>query len=141
MPKELLEITDLSKLKLQNTSMIDDNFRAFEADVIYSVDFNKNHGALYILFEHLTAPEELVSWRTFRYLTLYIERHISQHENPLPLPLVYPIIVYTGSKPYTYSTDFFDLFGTENKKLAKSFFLSPQQLGLVYNSLGCGRIH
>jgi len=98
--------------------------------------------------------------RVFRYLTLLLERHIAQKKNPLPLPLVYPIIVYTGAKPYTYATDFFNLFGTENKELAKSLFLSPFQLvdvcrksdeeikkhdwfGLepVQNLLGCDRNH
>lgn len=38
-----------------------------------------------------------------------------------------PLILYTGQKPYTYSTDLFDLFEKE-KELARSIFLSPYPL-------------
>ena len=35
------------------------------------------------------------------------------------LPLIYPIILYTGNKKYTASRSFFELF--EEQKLAKNF--------------------
>lgn len=40
------------------------------------------------------------------------------------LPIVLPIIVYTGNKKYNYSTNILDLF-EKNKKLAKSIYFKP----------------
>jgi hypothetical protein len=43
------------------------------------------------------------------------------------LPVVYPLIVYTGATPYNHSTDLYDLFG-DNKVMAKNAFLRPYRL-------------
>jgi hypothetical protein len=41
--------------------------------------------------------------------------------------VVYTLVLYNGEYQYSYSTDFFDLFG-ENKALAKEAFLQPIHL-------------
>ena len=43
------------------------------------------------------------------------------------LPLIYPLILYTGERAYPYSMDLFDLFGN-SKDLARDTLLSPCQL-------------
>lgn len=44
-----------------------------------------------------------------------------------PLPIIYPVVIYTGEEPYTESMDFFDLFGKYNA-LAKQHMLSAVKL-------------
>ena len=44
------------------------------------------------------------------------------------LPFVYPIILYTGKRPYSHSMDLFDLFSTEERELAKETLTSPYRL-------------
>ncbi len=40
------------------------------------------------------------------------------------LPLVFPIVVYNGGKPYRHTTDIFKLF-KQHEQLARKIFLSP----------------
>jgi predicted transposase/invertase (TIGR01784 family) len=42
------------------------------------------------------------------------------------LPLIYPIVFYTGKEPYQHSNDIYDLF--EDKELAKQLVFQPFQL-------------
>lgn len=44
------------------------------------------------------------------------------------LPFVYPLVLYTGEKPFTYSMDLFDLFPSEEKEFAKETLTSPYHL-------------
>jgi predicted transposase/invertase (TIGR01784 family) len=44
------------------------------------------------------------------------------------LPLVYPLILYNGKKPYSYSMDLFDLFPQDERELAKKTLTSPYHL-------------
>lgn len=50
-----------------------------------------------------------------------------EHHSQEPLPIIYPIIIYSGEEPYTASTDFFTLFG-EHEELAREYLLNPIQL-------------
>ena len=55
-----------------------------------------------------------------------MEHHIKQ-TNSNKLPIVYPVIFYTGNRSYNYSTDLFDLFG-DKKELAKDILWRPCRL-------------
>ena len=55
-----------------------------------------------------------------------IDHHLKK-TNDHKLPLVYSLILYSGQKPFPYSTDVFDLFGKE-KDRARSVFLQPYRL-------------
>jgi predicted transposase/invertase (TIGR01784 family) len=55
-----------------------------------------------------------------------MEHHIKQ-TNSNKLPIVYPVIFYTGNRSYNYSTDLFDLFG-DKKELAKDILWQPCRL-------------
>lgn len=43
------------------------------------------------------------------------------------LPIVYPLILYTGKRSFNFSMDLFDLFG-KHKALARTIYKSPYQL-------------
>jgi predicted transposase/invertase (TIGR01784 family) len=55
-----------------------------------------------------------------------MEHHVKK-TNSDKLPVVYPVIFYTGNKSYNYSTDLFDLFG-DKKELAKDILWKPYRL-------------
>lgn len=52
----------------------------------------------------------------------------ANNEDNKNLPLIYPIILYNGERPYNYSMDLFDLFPSAEKELAKDMLLSPYHL-------------
>ncbi len=80
-----------------------------------------------MLFEHLSNPDKMIAFRLFKYMICIMEHHLHKNKgnkNNCKLPIIYPIILYTGHKKYTSATSVFDLF-EENKDLAKDIFLNP----------------
>ena len=126
LPASLKKIVDFKTLKLQRDSYIGDNLHEQIADLLYSVDFNGISGYIYVLVEHQSKPEKLMPFRILKYMIAIMEDHLHKTGKDV-LPIVYPIIMYSGSKTYNYSTNLFDLFGRQ-KKLALKILWQPCQL-------------
>lgn len=126
LPAEILKKVDLSTLKLEKETFITISFRKKEADLIYSLIINGNRGYFYLLCEHQGKIDAMMAFRLWQYILLLIEAHLKQHPGSV-LPIVYPIVVYTGERKWNAALEIFDLFG-ENKELARQIFTSPYQL-------------
>jgi predicted transposase/invertase (TIGR01784 family) len=126
LPQTVLEKIDLSSLKLEPTSFIDEQLKKHETDLVYSIKLiNQQDALLYTLVEHQSTPDPLMAFRLHYYLLQGLKRYILQNkQTPLPLPLIFPIVLYNGEDAYPYSRDIFALFGQE-EALAKTIFLQP----------------
>jgi predicted transposase/invertase (TIGR01784 family) len=100
--------------------------RTSETDLVYSIKLiNQQDALLYTLVEHQSTPDPLMAFRLHYYLLQGLKRYILQNKQaPLPLPLIFPIVLYNGEDAYPYSRDIFALFGQE-EALAKTIFLQP----------------
>jgi predicted transposase/invertase (TIGR01784 family) len=127
LPEKIKKSLDFSSIKLEKESYIDDNLKQKIADLLYSVNFDGQPGFLYILFEHASKSDPLLPFRMLKYMIAIMDSHLKTTKTR-KLPLVYPLILYTGEKPYAHSMDFFDLFPIEEKALAKETLLSPYHL-------------
>ena len=76
-----------------------------------------------MLVEHQTQPDKMMPYRLWRYMLRIIDQHLHQHRSKT-LPVVFPLVFYSGNKPYPYSTDIFSLFGNHTE-WAKQAFLKP----------------
>jgi recombination-promoting nuclease RpnB len=123
LPEDIKNIVDLNTLKIQKDSFIDNHLKTQFVDLLFATNFHQEKGYIYLLFEHLSNPDKLISFRLIKYVLQIIDRHLKQN-NTKKLPIVYPILFYTGKQHYNYSTNIFDLF-EEHKKLAKNIFLHP----------------
>lgn len=126
LPEEIIKVIDFSTLTPQKDSFVNDKLRVKVADLLFAVNFNGDPGYIYLLTEHASKPDRFLPYRMHQYIMGIMDLHLKKSKNK-KLPLVVPLILYTGDKPYTYSTDLFDLFGKE-KELAKSVFLTPYEL-------------
>ncbi len=82
---------------------------------------------LHILFEHASQSTPLLPFRMHKYSVSIMDKHLITNETD-ELPLIYPIILYTGKRPCTHSMDLFDLFSPQDKELAKKIFTAPYHL-------------
>jgi predicted transposase/invertase (TIGR01784 family) len=123
---EFLKQVTLPTLKVVKETFINKAFRKKEADLVYSVRINGNLGYFYILCEHQGKVDKMMAFRLWQYIILLIEFHLRQHPDE-SLPIVYPIVVYTGTQKWNAPLEIFDLFG-ENKELARKIFNLPYQL-------------
>lgn len=109
LPPALLKICDLTTLKLESGSFVEDNLRLYFSDVLYSLKTRRGDGYAYVLIEHQSSPDKQMAFRLMRYAIAAMQRHLDAgHE---ALPLVIPILFYHGRRsPYPYSMNWLHLF-------------------------------
>ena len=109
LPAELRAICDLSTLKLQSGSCVEDDLRQYFSDVLYSLDTVEGEGYVHVLIEHQSSPDKHMAFRLIRYAVAAMQRHLEAGHTKLPL--VIPVLFYVGKRsPYPYSTRWLDEF-------------------------------
>lgn len=126
LPEKVKEAIDLNTIEPQKDSFIDDKLKQQISDILFATKFNNEDGYLYVLIEHTSRVDKMLPFRLIKYMAAIIEQHLKKTELT-KLPIIVPLILYTGQKPYPYSMDLFDLYGT-NKDLAREIMGKPTQL-------------
>ncbi len=132
LPPRLLKKMDLTTLKLEKHSFIDEAYKAIEADVVYSVRFADTIAYLYLLCEQQSEVNDQMAFRLLEYSIRIMKMH-SQQFPKSPLPLIYPLVVYSGEKPWNAPLDIFPLFG-EAEATAREWLFKPYQLVDIYRT-------
>lgn len=105
----LRAICDLSTLKLESGSFVEDDLRQYFSDVLYSLKTTAGDGYIHVLVEHQSTPDKHMAFRLIRYAVAAMQRHLEAGHKKLPL--VIPVLFYTGKRsPYPYSTRWLDEF-------------------------------
>ncbi|MCS4320810.1 putative transposase/invertase (TIGR01784 family) [Serratia sp. BIGb0234] len=110
LPAELRAICDLSTLKLESGSFVEDDLRQYFSDVLYSLKTTTGaDGYVMVLIEHQSSPDKHMAFRLIRYAIAAMQRHLEAGHKKLPL--VIPVLFYTGKRsPYPYSTNWLQEF-------------------------------
>lgn len=110
LPAELRALCDLSTLKLENSSFVEENLRQYFSDVLYSLKtVSGDDGYVQVLIEHQSSPDKHMAFRMIRYAVAAMQSHLDAGHKTLPL--VIPILFYTGKRsPYPYSTNWLQEF-------------------------------
>jgi len=110
LPAELRAICDLSTLKLESGSFVEEDLRQYFSDVLYSLKTTGGEdGYIMVLVEHQVVPDRHMAFRLLRYSVAAMQRHLEAGHKKLPL--VIPVLFYTGKRsPYPYSTRWLDEF-------------------------------
>jgi len=122
LPAVLLSHLDLATLSLQKSTFIDEAYQSTEADLLYSVKLGESLAYLYILCEHQSEIDKHMAFRLLVYTIRAVELHRKKHPND-PLPLIYPLVVYSGEKPWNAAMDIYGLFREED--LARQVMFKP----------------
>lgn len=132
LPATIQEMVNLDKLILRKDSYVDENLQLSATDMLFDTEFSGEAGYVYLLVEHQSTPDVLMPFRLLKYMLAIMDQHLKTTEKT-ELPLIYPLIFYTGKNNYTHSTDIFDLFGA-SQDLARHIFLNPFEL-IVLNKI------
>jgi len=110
LPVNLRAICDLSTLKLECSSFVEENLRQYFSDVLYSMQTaTGDEGYVHILIEHQSTPDKHMAFRLIRYAVAAMQRHLDAGHKKLPL--VVPVLFYMGKRsPYPYSTNWLQEF-------------------------------
>jgi len=110
LPPELRAVCDLSTLKLESGSFVEDDLRQYFSDVLYSLKTTTgDDGYVHVLIEHQSTPDKHMAFRLLRYAVAAMQRHLDAGHKKLPL--VIPVLFYAGKRsPYPWSTCWLDEF-------------------------------
>jgi predicted transposase/invertase (TIGR01784 family) len=126
LPATVLPLVNLDKLQACKDTYVDEQLQMVVTDMLFTAPFGDTLGYLYILAEHQTQAEPLMAYRLLKYIIAIIDQHLTTYGGQR-LPIIYPLVFYTGEGRYPHSTDIFDLFDGP-KGLARETFLKPFQL-------------
>ncbi|MGE4687797.1 Rpn family recombination-promoting nuclease/putative transposase [Yersinia enterocolitica] len=109
LPPALRQACDLSTLRLEPGSFIEEDLRAYYSDVLYSLKAGQGDGYIYALIEHQSSPDRHMGFRMMRYAIAAMQRHLDAGNDKLPL--VIPILFYHGQvTPYPYPMNWLQEF-------------------------------
>lgn len=135
LPQHIADQFDLNTLKQEKESFADKDFGSGVVDVLFSVDLKNNHANrdaneqksyISILVEQQSRNDPWMSFRLYKYMLRICDHHLKKNKKSKTLPVIFPLIFYTGPEKYTAPLSFFDLFS--DSLLAKKSFAEPFQL-------------
>ncbi|MDR0219674.1 MAG: Rpn family recombination-promoting nuclease/putative transposase, partial [Enterobacteriaceae bacterium] len=123
--EEVRVLCDLTTLKLESSSFVDQQLRQLHSDMLYSVETTQGNGYIYCLIEHQSTPEPLMAWRLMYYAMSAMAAHLKKGYSELPL--VAPLLFYHGNiRPYPYSNRWLDCFAFSER--ATNLYSQPFSL-------------
>ena len=140
LPENIRKIIDFSTLNLEKETFIEENLRSKASDLLFKVGLlnqnsnlgssskTKSEGYIYLLSEQQSKPDRFMAFRLFKYMTNIIERHRTLNPNEKNLPLVIPMIFYTGKAKYNVPRNLWDLCKDEEQEIAKEIWTKDYNL-------------
>lgn len=112
LPASLRESMDWQSLKLLDGTFLDDALRESESDLLYEAAYGESGQRiwLYLLLEHQSTPDPWMRFRLLKYCCRIWEAGIRDGDGTTELRPIVPLVFYQGSRGWTHSTKFADLF-------------------------------
>ena len=119
--EKVLQAINFDTIVMLKNTYIDKKFEKLETDLVFQVDFNDHPGYLTILLEHQRNAQKLLPLRILEYMCRIMREH-TKNSKDNKLPVVVPLILFNGVKPYQHSSDILDLFNDPYKLMPEVLF-------------------
>ena len=154
LPPSILAIANLNQLTIIESKHISDAGLSLYDDIIYRCPLaNGQTGYFFIICEHQSTPDKQMPLRLIKYNIVAIEDHLKQgHKH---YPIVINTVLYTGKRPWNYSTSFNDYYadpalGSQYLSMApfrlvtlpkdaSDIVYTDKDLGFCWAAFYCGR--
>ncbi len=117
LPPALVAAVDWSSLELTDGSYVDPELRTLENDLVFSARLQEREAFFYLLVEHQSTADPWMVWRLWRYVTRTLERWTREHPDARRMPLVIPLVVYHGARPWNAPRSIAELFDVDAETL------------------------
>lgn len=119
LPESLCKLCDLTTLKLESTTFIEDDLKTYYSDVLWLLKTREGEGYIYCVIEHQSTAVPHMAFRLMRYATAAMQHHLDSGNKTLPL--VIPMLFYHGEQsPYPFSLNWLDEF--DDPHLARQLY-------------------
>jgi predicted transposase/invertase (TIGR01784 family) len=108
-PADIASSFDYASLQIIKDSFVDQELREHFSDILYQIHLQDGGNVfVYILFEHKSYPDPLISYQLLRYMVRVWELAQRQGEQ---LELIFSIVVYHGEAEWRVGRNLHDLIG------------------------------
>jgi hypothetical protein len=113
LPDEYKSLIDLSTLKPEKETFVEESLKNRLSDLVFSVKMNDQsedkpkNSFIYALLEHQSYSDRWIAFRLLKYSLLLLERHATGKDD---LPVILPLVVYNGKNRYKAPRNIFELF-------------------------------
>jgi putative YhgA-like transposase/uncharacterized protein DUF4351 len=123
LPAPLVARLDLASLHPVTGSFVDEELKNRHADVLIRTRLDGRQAFVYVLIEHQRSPDPIMPLRMLRYVMRIWDRYLQEHPKAKRLPMIVPLVVYQGSRRWTYPVELSELLDVdpETARLAGSF--------------------
>ena len=109
LPEKVVEMANLDQMTLVESQHMSTGGVSLYNDILYRCPFNNRQtGYFFAVCEHQSTPDAQMPLRLAKYNLAVIESHMKQKHKTFPI-VVNPVL-YTGKKPWNYSTAFDDYY-------------------------------
>src|SRR3990167_10807176 len=77
LPSNIKKALDFTTLQIKKESFIDDKLKLQITDLLFSAEFNRQPGYLYLLVEHQSTPLKLMAFRILKYMVAIMDQHLN----------------------------------------------------------------
>ena len=104
--KENYEMLDTSTLRQLDTSFITKHLKEYQADLLFECKCRDSDESVLIclLLEHKSHPDDMVRIQLFLYIALLWNKCREERKKITDIPVVIPIVFYTGDKPWHFKS-------------------------------------
>ncbi len=114
LPAEILDITDINNLTLENNSFIDEELNENYSDLLFKTGINEKESYIYLLFEHKSYLSPYTPLQMLKYMVKIWDSKINKAKSS-KLPLIIPLVIYHGKEKWQIDTKFIKIIeGVEN---------------------------
>ena len=133
LPEEYKALIDLSTIKPEKETYVEESLKAKLSDMVFSVRMHDktedktNNAFIYALVEHQSYSDYWIAFRLLKYSLLLLERHTSGKNK---LPIILPLVIYNGKARYKAPKNIFELFaypGIARKAITEDYNLIDLQ--------------
>ena len=118
LPAKLIERLDVSAPVVRNTHFVSEKLIPSEADLLFQVRSKDGQDMLiYALIEHQSSSARLMGYRIYCYIEDFWTTELRQKRkegmgaSQEELPIVFPVVLYHGDRPWNAPMEVYDLIG------------------------------
>ena len=118
LPEEVLALIDLDFIEISKDTFIEKHLKAYYSDLLYKVALGDEPGYIYLLLEHKSREDKLVSLQLLGYICNIWNLHLKQN-NGKSLPIIIPLVLYHGRQRWAAGIRLVDLIQGPAVRLAR----------------------
>jgi predicted transposase/invertase (TIGR01784 family) len=114
---KVIKKCNIDSLSIEPNSYLDNKLQEKCSDIVYKLNLKDKTTCIYVyvLMNHQSSTEKFMALHILKCQLEIIETHVEKYKIDANLPLVVPLVFYSGSEsPYPHSTNIMDLFSNKD---------------------------